>query len=287
MQSLLPAGLFFSLAVQVLSINIVDFDTCSIPYIIPTNFQRFCDHSDEYLSEIAVTDLEGEFTTSITPPSNVTSAAIRNKPNIWTHEPFCIESSEANNGFCVYTNARFANGRGISIVATPKEIMKVTRASIFKDLEAPLQNNAEGAARYVQKPVVGKGLGNVANATFQRGEKMQTFTPILAFQDDLMQFVAVRDQQLLQRIAVERLPAKSQAIFMDLLGHFGGDPYYDRINTNSFAAKFGEAKDYFWAVLPETSVCLIMPNQSCIMKANGNRDSTMTAVRSENPLLHD
>ncbi|KAF2423323.1 SET domain-containing protein [Tothia fuscella] len=249
----LPFSLLLSIVSQVWSINIVDFDTCSIPYIIPRNFERFCDHSDQYLSDVALTDLKGKFVTSIAPPANVTSSAIRNKPNLWTHEPFCIESPEANNGFCVYTNSRFANGRGISIVATPKEILKVTQAPIFRDLSRNLRNDAQGAARYVQQPVAGKGLGNVANATFQRAERLQTFTPTLAFQDDLMQFVAKRDVHLLQKIAVERLPAESQRNFMALMGHFGGNEHYDRISTNSFAARLGEAKDHFWAVLPETS----------------------------------
>jgi hypothetical protein len=225
--------------------------------VIPRNFQRFCDHSDEYLSDIILNDVDGQqevHQSTIISPSNVTSAAIRNKPNVWTHEPFCVESPEANNGFCVYTNARFADGRGISIVATPKEIMKVMQASIFKIPDYKFENKAKGAERYEQTEVFGKGLGNVANATFQRGEKLQTFTPLLAFQDDLMQFVSPRDQHLLQRIAVERLPMRSQEKFMALLGHFGGDPYSDRIRTNSFAARIGDAKDYFWAVLPETSV---------------------------------
>jgi hypothetical protein len=119
----LPASLLLSLAVRVFAINIIDFDTCSIPYIIPRTFQRFCDRSDEYFPDVSVNDLaEGHDHAWISPPSNVSSAAIRNKPNIWTHEPFCVESPEANNGFCVYTNAHFANGRGISIVATPKEV---------------------------------------------------------------------------------------------------------------------------------------------------------------------
>jgi hypothetical protein len=238
----LPAGLILSFAVRAWAINIVDFDSCSIPYIIPGSFQRYCDHSDEYLSELALVNLNGEHKTSFTPPANVTSAGIRNKPNIWTHEPFCIESPEANNGFCVYTNANFANGRGISIVATPREIMKLMQASIFKTPDFNFENNAKGADRYEQKEVYGKGLGNVANATFQRGEKLQSFTPLVSFQDNFMQFVDQRQQHLLQRIAVDRLPVSSQDKFMALLGHFGGDPYSDRIQTNSFATFMGDAE---------------------------------------------
>jgi hypothetical protein len=122
----LPISLLLSFSARALAINIIDFDTCSIPYIVPRNFQRFCDRSDEYFPDLSVNDLtEGQDTARISLPANVSSAVIRNRPNLWTHEPFCVESPEANNGFCVYTNTHFANGRGISIVATPKEVCKV------------------------------------------------------------------------------------------------------------------------------------------------------------------
>jgi hypothetical protein len=134
--------------------------------------------------------------------------------------------------------------------------MKLVQASVFKTSNHIFENKAKGADRYEQKEVFGKGLGNVANATFQRGEKLQSFTPLVAFQDDFMQFVGEKDKHLLQRIAVKRLPWQSQEKFMALLGQFGGDPYHDRIQTNSFAANLGDARDYFWAVLPETSVCI-------------------------------
>src|ERR1700712_919941 len=133
-----------SLLPSALSINIVDFSTCNIPYIIPLGFQQACDRSDEYLTDdLQISDHNGNYGTTLNAPMNVTASSIRSRPNVWTHEPFCMESREANNGFCVYTNDRFANGRGISIVATPKEIMNIVSTSILKEpFTAEFENQA-------------------------------------------------------------------------------------------------------------------------------------------------
>jgi hypothetical protein len=257
MHPLSPSSFILSLLPTVLSINIVDFSTCNIPYIIPLGFQQACDRSDEYLSEdLPVTDLNGNYETILNAPMNITASSIRSRPNIWTHEPFCIESREANNGFCVYTNDRFANGRGISIVATPKEIMNIVSTSILKEPStAEFENQEVGAQKYKYEQVPGKGLGVIANATFARGAKLQSYTPILAFQDDMMQFMSSKDRELVLSIAVSRLPQASQDIFYSLMGHAGEDPILDRINTNAFTANMGSYihGDYFWALLPETS----------------------------------
>ncbi|KAE9962215.1 hypothetical protein BLS_000662 [Venturia inaequalis] len=249
--------LLFSLLPLALAINIVDFSTCNIPYIIPLDFQQTCDRSDEYLSEhLPIIDLNGNYDTMLNAPTNITASFIRSRPNIWTHEPFCIESREANNGFCVYTNDRFANGRGISIVATPKEIMNIISTSILKDLSTTqFENQEAGARRYKYEQVTGKGLGVIANATFARGAKLQSYTPILAFQDDMMQFMSRQDRDLMQSIAVSRLPKASQDIFYSLMGHAGENPILDRIKTNAFTVNMGsfQTADFFWGVLPETS----------------------------------
>jgi hypothetical protein len=250
---LAAAGLLIFSFVHALSI--VDFDTCSIPYIIPLNFQRACDRSDEYISVEAISNGNGGFITSIAPPANVTAAAIRTRPNIWTHEPFCIESPEVNSGFCVYTNDKFANGRGISIVTSPKELTSVLRAPVFREAnDSPSFRNAAGNSnKQQQEEIPGKGLGVIANATLNRGDLLQAYTPVLMLQDDFMQFVKDSDLDLLVSMAVERLPQKTQNIFNALHNQFPGNPYVSRIQTNGFTAYAGNAKDHYWAVLPETS----------------------------------
>lgn len=253
-----PSRLFlFSLLPLALANNIVDFSTCKVSFFIPPQFQQTCDRNDEYLSRhLPITDLIKDHKTILNAPTNITAPLIQTHPDIWTHEPFCIESREANNGFCVYTNDRFANGRGISIVSTPKEIMNIISTSILKDpFTAEAKNQETGAPKYKYEQVPGKGMGVIANATFARGAELQSFTPILAFQDDVMQFMNREDQDLIQSIAVSRLPKTSQEIFYSLLGHAGENPILDRINTNAFTINMGsfQTSNFFWGILPETS----------------------------------
>lgn len=252
---------FLPLAISAVNaISIVDFESCSLPYIIPLSLQTACDRSDEWLVATRnvhnLTTADEDLTWGIAPPGNITAASISTKPRLWTHEPFCIESEEARNGYCVYTSTLFGNGRGISIIATSKQIADLVEGvSTFK-----LPNTAEsfrpleGAMhKQYQKEVPGKGVGVFTNATLNRGDYLAGYLPIMMLQDDFMQFANIADQDLLIKIAVERLPKKTQDLFNALLGSFPGDPYLSKIQTNAFQAFAGNAKDHFWGVLPESS----------------------------------
>jgi hypothetical protein len=248
---------FLPLAISTANaLSVIDFDTCSLPYIIPISLQTSCDRSDEWLASTRDATEDGEIVFSITPPDNVTASSISTKPTIWTHEPFCIESEEARAGYCVYTSTLFGNGRGISIVATPKEMSALVEGvSTFKlPNDAESFKSLEGALhKQYQQQVPGKGVGVFANATLQRGDYLAGYLPILMLQDDMMQYAKIADQDLLVKIAVERLPKKTQALFNALHGQFPGHPYVSKIQTNAFQAYAGGAKDHFWGVLPESS----------------------------------
>jgi hypothetical protein len=173
------------------SLQIISGDTCSIPYIIPLSFQRACDRSDEYYRDDVhiSTSPEGQFLITFElPPNNISSANLRTLPNIWTHEPFCLESVEAQNGFCVYTDAKFARGRGISFIATPDTIPDILAAAVFKNhKEKDLEVSMEGEKRYNRIPVPGlKRYEMIANATFHWGDEVQALSPILGIQDPLV-----------------------------------------------------------------------------------------------------
>jgi hypothetical protein len=173
------------------SLHIINPETCSIPYIVPLTFQRACDRSDEfYRDDINVaTALDTDTLISfIVPPNNISSANLRSQPSIWTHEPFCLESFEAQNGFCVYTDAKFARGRGISFVATPYTIPDVLAAAVFKyHNESEVEALLEGENRYTRIPVTGgKRYEMIANATFQWGDLVQSLSPIVVIQDPLV-----------------------------------------------------------------------------------------------------
>jgi hypothetical protein len=258
-QCILPLLLSISLSQ---ALHIISPDTCSIPYLVPLNFQRACDKSDEYFRQdiTIATSTDAENVISFTtPPNDTSSANLRSQPNIWTHEPFCLESIEAQNGFCVYTDAKFARGRGISFVATPYSMSDVLTAAVFKKHEEKLvQVSAEGAEKYFRKPVSGeKRFEMIANATFHWGDHVHSFTPVLAIQDPIMTYMTPEDQTLMLRVAIDRLPKKSQELFMSQFAVDGLDPYIDKMDKNGFNAQFGKSRHFFSAALPESAVSII------------------------------
>jgi hypothetical protein len=247
------ALVLFFLSLKVAAIGIIDFETCNFPYMIPRAFQTRCEPADEYVDDYMLPVKVGVGFKGIH-PQWVTSMLIRTVPNIWSVEPWCLESEESNSGMCVYTSTRFAGGRGVSFIASPKEVPLIVQAEAFKNqTETEKDANPDHDDRMELLPVPGKGLGMRARHLFRRGDKAQAYTPIMVVQDYLMQHSKSTDQHLALRIATERLPPKTQELFMGLMGHWGGDPYYDRVNTNAFTSFAGQSFQYYWSVYPETS----------------------------------
>jgi hypothetical protein len=258
-------GSVLSFSYTVFSLHIVTLETCSIPYLIPRAFQRSCDLSDAYYEPtVRVATESGEELSFIVPPDFVASSFYRQWPNLWTHEPFCLESLEAKNGFCVYTNAHFAHGRGISIISTPEQILDVGDTAIFKHREhMESHNSAPGAKKYTRSAVLGeKQFVVTANATFKRGENIHTFTPILALQHDANDLLHDMDLTLLLRVGVDRLPTASQKLFLDQYKGDDGDPFIERIDKNSFTSYIGKTEHYFLQALPENAVRLATPSHN-------------------------
>ncbi|KAF2404727.1 SET domain-containing protein [Trichodelitschia bisporula] len=221
-----------------------DPSTCQIPFLIPPAFQRSC---APFLSPTV--DLES------TPQdaSNISSALIRSLPTLWSHEPYCVHSPSARTTFCVYTRTPFASGRGLSIICSREALSQVTSASAFRNPEPWTVARPAAAGKYTATPIPNKGLGNVATAAISQYEELHAETPLLLVQDTAMQHVEWDVLFGMLRVAVERLPDKSRRRFMELHGQFGGDPLYDRINTNAFNGKVGSGSESWWTVMPESS----------------------------------
>ncbi|TID17429.1 SET domain-containing protein 5 [Venturia nashicola] len=167
---------------------------------------------------------------------------------LWSYTPECMYCSGLGTNMCVYTSKTFKSNRGISIIATPKSASSVAENAVFHHLL--LSTTAIGVfeSPYEMRPIPGRGFGLVANRTVQRGEKIFEDTPILIAQP-IAEKDGLTEEELyrLYRVAVERLPKKSQELVMGLHGHFGGDAVYDRFSTNAF-----NVFD-FAALFPETS----------------------------------
>ena len=184
--------------------------------------------------------------------SQLTLTRQTNSPYPWSYDPFCVFSKSLEIDICAWTDAHFANGRGISIIATPESATAVAMNKIFRDPDLAKTANGVFTPPYEIRQLPGRGLGLIANRTVKRGEKIFAHTPIVVAQAISETGLYEEDLFELHRIAVERLPKRSRDLFLALHGHFGGDPIYDRFGTNAF-----NVFD-FAAIFPETAVCSLL-----------------------------
>lgn len=81
-------------------------------------------------------------------------------------------------------------------------------------------------------------------------------TPVFIVMEDIFETFVGSDRRPFQTDAIKRLPEPTRKLFMDLCGHFGGDPVEDIINTNSFAVDLfdDDEETSYNVVFPEISV---------------------------------
>jgi hypothetical protein len=254
------------------AIAISDFESCPIPYIVPRAFRWVCDPIDEYITErmLPTTVPKGYKGTH---PQFFANKYMKTIPDLWTHEPWCLFSTEAGSELCVYTSHTYGYGRGISIVVQPSEVPALILAHAirfqhtykFPSMPASSVNPDLWAdERMEQRWVPGKGRGMVAREILRRGDVVQAYTPVLSVQDLVMQIRQGSYDLLMPiKVAVQRMTNHSRWLFEDQWGHFGGDPYYDRVNTNAFNSVIGQSPVYFWSLYPESAVSAIGRSGMC------------------------
>ena len=163
--------------------------------------------------------------------SRVSASQVKDFP--WTFWPECFSNENITEPFCVYSKQDFAGGRGIFIVGTKTFAYAMLEKDAFARPGTLARMNQYDNPPFVQHQFPGKGRGLVANKTLQRGDQIFASTPLLVTDPDAYQLSQAERLALLYR-GVDTLPLASQARFWELLGHFDGDPVYDRINTNNF-----------------------------------------------------
>ncbi len=182
----------------------------------------------------------------------------------WTVKPRCIPHHNESEKYCVYTDQTFASNRGISIFINADHSPGILQLPAFTNPSILAGSNAETDPRYEQRPIPGKGLGLVATRPIHRGEELFRSTPVLILEDDVYEGLLEKDRTPFYHIAIKQLPKVAKRMFHDLMGHFGGDPVEDKINTNCFAVEMIVGEDgetaSSTAVFPEMSVCLPSPD---------------------------
>ena len=171
----------------------------------------------------------------------------------WTHKPVCTgHIDRLKSELCVYTDASFSNGRGISIFTTPQVANDFVNLPAFRDAKAMAEGNINtfSGAWYTQS-LPGKGIGMLAKKSLKFGDRVTAYTPaLLAY---LEAELGTMEREKYFRIAVSQLPKGTRDAFLQLATVYG-DPrirHQDVVKANTFQLEISGRSHL--AVFPETS----------------------------------
>ncbi|PSN59928.1 hypothetical protein BS50DRAFT_507455 [Corynespora cassiicola Philippines] len=173
----------------------------------------------------------------------------------WSFRPEC-SPLETSQSVCVFSDQRFADGRGIFLITSPDYAHDISKRPEFTQLEAIDRISHHRDPPFVQQNFLGKGRGLVANRTLYRGEQILASTPL--FLMDIEAYKLAEEERLrLAHLGVELLPDESKALLWSMSDHFNGDPIDGRIDTNAFMVYVNGVS--YIAVIPESG----MMNHDC------------------------
>jgi hypothetical protein len=177
------------------------------------------------------------------------------KPNAekspWTRKPECHRNSHENLSLCVFTDAGFNQGRGISILTDESTAKMMSTLPAFGE-HARTHTRAEPPP-YVVRALPGRGIGVIANRTIELGDQIMAYTATTIINGGAIGGPGGLEYLKLLHKAVDHLPSHSRATWLDLAAHFREDDIYiEKINTNGFSEHFNEQEHY--VVIPEIAV---------------------------------
>ena len=175
----------------------------------------------------------------------------------WTHKPVCTDYlNDIGAKLCVYTNASFSNGRGISIFTTPEIAQKFASLPPFQDATVlsssginPVANSKKQA--WYTSLIPSKGIGMFASRPLERGDQITAYTPyLLAHMENIL---STEDREYHLRLAVEQLPKASRDTYLSLakIYHQQSVVGQDVVKANAFEIQVGGVMHL--AVFPESS----------------------------------
>jgi hypothetical protein len=170
----------------------------------------------------------------------------------WTHRPICTEVLKSlNSKLCVYTDANFSNGRGISIITTPETAEEFAALPAFQDPAALDGINVFSGAWYTQT-LPEKGMGMLAKKQLKFKDPVTAYTPAFVPLLDGEALTTV-EREKLYRVAVYQLPEATREAYLQL-AYVYGQPnvrVQDIVKANTFQLEIGGRNHL--AVFPETS----------------------------------
>lgn len=174
----------------------------------------------------------------------------------WTHNPTCFDTTlpggdeSSKDTFCVYTNGRFANNRGISIITTPG----VATEYLLENFSHEYQED-RGEELYEAREIDGRGVGLFAKEKVKAGQTVILRHPVVIISRNLLHGRAREERHRLLELAVKQLPEKTMKQFLGLAKSRGGFELDDIAQTNAMGMRLGDADTVgHLGVVPEASV---------------------------------
>jgi hypothetical protein len=169
----------------------------------------------------------------------------------WTHKPRCLSDDNTYEEYCVYTNASFANGRGISFFTKPEIAEKVISLPAFTSHSLPSHVNNFNNPPWEIRNISGRGNGLFATRRLERGDLVLADTPAGVYMSDAFPADFEIGYKYLHK-SFDQLPQGTKEIYMRMAAYAAGDEIMERINTNAFAGEF-EGEPHFM-LYPETAL---------------------------------
>ncbi|KAF1956302.1 hypothetical protein CC80DRAFT_516522 [Byssothecium circinans] len=162
------------------------------------------------------------------------------------------EVSSINSKLCVYTNASFSHGRGISIFTTPSIASHFATLPPFQNPNILHKDNINtNSGSWYTASLAGRGIGMLAARPLSFKDRVTAYTP--AFLAYLESELGTMEREKFFRIAVDQLPEKTRSMYLDLATVYGIEQvkYQDVVKANTF--QVGVDGVNHLAIFPETA----------------------------------
>ncbi|PMD45390.1 SET domain-containing protein [Hyaloscypha variabilis F] len=173
------------------------------------------------------------------------------RPSPWTHKKQCLEDEENYQEYCVYTNAKFANERGISFFTTRSIAKQVESLPAFSERGLYDNVNKFDNPPWEVRRIPGRGNGLFATRKLNRGDEIIAATPVGVYHRDAFIADKLIDYQYLRK-TFDQMPNATREIILRTAANNPGDPIMERINTNAFLGEFEDAPHFLF--YPETAL---------------------------------
>ncbi|ERS99739.1 hypothetical protein HMPREF1624_03103 [Sporothrix schenckii ATCC 58251] len=218
--------------------------------------------------EFAVCAQSGGRIAPITKEDSSSSSASN---GIWSRTTPCYKNSTDGTEYCVYTSESFAEGHGITVMTSPAKAVHFAQLPAFADPETVRGINrdivyeSEHGHRSDQPPLSyrveampGKGFGVVATKYLNRGDLIMSTTASVVIDYALFESIPDEDVVRMQTVAVDSLPPRHHARFMNLSTHAATEGHEQIVNkilaTNAFDIETDDDDERgYFVVFPEIS----------------------------------